>query len=104
MNINLLKEAWDKVQFDYVCKNKSTSCMSYGCKECLNSIIKKALEKQMPQEPNTDSAPYNNTKNSIKVNVCPNCDEMIEEAWDYCPYCGQKIKWEQNENEIIRIN
>ena len=33
---------------------------------------------------------------------CGNCDESIEEAhfyhsWNYCPYCGEKIDWPEDE-------
>lgn len=30
---------------------------------------------------------------------CPNCNEEIEIHTNYCPYCGQKLDWKQNENE-----
>lgn len=30
---------------------------------------------------------------------CPNCNKEIEIHTNYCPYCGQKLSWKQNENE-----
>ena len=35
---------------------------------------------------------------------CPNCKSIVkqsfyEEEVNYCPYCGQKLSWKQNENE-----
>lgn len=26
---------------------------------------------------------------------CPICGNTVEENFDYCPYCGQRIKWEE---------
>ena len=33
---------------------------------------------------------------------CGNCGKSVEEAhfyksWNYCPYCGEKIDWEEDE-------
>lgn len=30
---------------------------------------------------------------------CPKCDKEIQIHTNYCPYCGQKLSWKQNENE-----
>ena len=30
---------------------------------------------------------------------CPNCNKEIQIHTNYCPYCGQKLSWKQNENE-----
>ena len=30
---------------------------------------------------------------------CPKCNKEIEIHTNYCPYCGQKLSWKQNENE-----
>ena len=36
---------------------------------------------------------------------CGNCGRSVEQArfyksWNYCPYCGEKIDWEKDEDEI----
>lgn len=53
-----------------------------------------ALERQIPQLVDTDFLPYNNTEDSIEVGVCPECAECLDPEWDYCPSCGQRIRWE----------
>ena len=30
---------------------------------------------------------------------CPKCNKEIQIHTNYCPYCGQKLSWKQNENE-----
>ena len=30
---------------------------------------------------------------------CPKCNKEIQIHTNYCPYCGQKLDWKQNENE-----
>lgn len=35
------------------------------------------------------------------IACCGNCERSVEEArfyksWNYCPYCGEKIDWEED--------
>jgi exosome complex RNA-binding protein Csl4 len=35
---------------------------------------------------------------------CGNCDKCIEQGhyykeWNYCPYCGEKIDWEDEDED-----
>lgn len=37
-----------------------------------------------------------------KYACCGNCDRNIDQArfykeWNYCPYCGEKIDWEEED-------
>ena len=37
-----------------------------------------------------------------KIACCGNCNRSIEQArfyqsWNYCPYCGEKIDWPEEE-------
>lgn len=25
---------------------------------------------------------------------CPACEEQLDERYDYCPHCGQSLKWD----------
>lgn len=51
-----------------------------------------ALEKQKPLRPGPDELDPINTNRIIKP--CGNCGEELKTVlWDYCPWCGQKIKW-----------
>ena len=49
--------------------------------------------------------PYENGEHQTETIYahCGNCGESIEEAhfyhsWNFCPYCGEKIDWPENEN------
>ena len=28
-------------------------------------------------------------------NVCSNCNGHLIHKWNYCPYCGRKVKWSE---------
>ena len=30
---------------------------------------------------------------------CPSCDIVVDRDMKYCPYCGQKLKWEEADDE-----
>ena len=63
-------------------------------KEMCNMSIK-ALEKQIPKKPYIEEQDYGNAY------VCTICETFIHYVdddeehlrFDYCPSCGQKIKW-----------
>ena len=55
----------------------------------------------------TIESPYPNEIGEHKLHgtiaCCGNCGSSVEQArfykeWNYCPYCGEKIDWEE-ENE-----
>ena len=48
----------------------------------------KALEKQLPQK----GIPLNSAKNHNFVE-CGVCNKDMGMYYQYCPHCGQKIKW-----------
>lgn len=76
-----------------VCKD----CNLYPCNSDVASIIIGALEKQIPEEPFLSGDGYWNGELVYDTWECPNCDKSYEldyEEYDYCPNCGQKIKWE----------
>lgn len=59
--------------------------------------IKEALEKQIPKEPYFEGDGYYNSNLVYDTWRCPNCDSKYEIEFDeheYCPICGQAIKWE----------
>ena len=33
----------------------------------------------------------------VHASICPSCHEELSESgrelWDYCPFCGRRIKW-----------
>ena len=51
-----------------------------------------ALEKQMPMETGPDELGIS-ARNPV-ITPCGNCGtELTDRMWDFCPWCGQKIKW-----------
>lgn len=56
-----------------------------------------ALKKQVPTEPYYSGDGYFNGELVYDTWQCPNCGEYYEvdyDTFDYCPNCGQRIKWE----------
>lgn len=53
--------------------------------------LKKLVEKATPKKPR-----LNNKYNEQGLYLCPNCSNDLEYDFDYCPKCGQAIKWEEN--------
>lgn len=67
--------------------------------ETLNMAIS-ALKKQIPKKPHFEGDGYWNGELVYDTWVCPNCDTDYEVEADkhkYCPNCGQKIDWSEEE-------
>ena len=79
------------------CQKCETQCSDF-------MVIEKAieaLEKQMPKKPKrTDAYPHRN--------YCPKCfftffyngdnaEKWVGELFNYCPECGQRVDWSDNE-------
>lgn len=60
-----------------------------------------ALEKQIPKKPTYEGDGYAPDGTFIYDTwICPCCDERYEVDYDdyaYCPNCGQKIDWSDEE-------
>ena len=57
-------------------------------------IAIKALEKQVPKEPNYEGDGYWDGELVYDTWICPNCGKYYEVDYDdykYCPECGQAI-------------
>lgn len=50
-----------------------------------------ALMKQIPIRPVGHQNMYNDTPDW--TDHCPNCGMELNQAEDYCHFCGQKLKW-----------
>ena len=53
-----------------------------------------ALERQMPKDIDQGYVyDFHNPKKKVYYMNCPECEESIEnEYWEYCPWCGQKLR------------
>lgn len=61
---------------------------------------KVALEKQIPKSPDYEGDGYSNGQLVYDTWVCPCCGQTYEVDYDdyeYCPKCGQKIDWSDEE-------
>lgn len=79
--------------------------------DCENLVRKKnilqkaieALEKQTPRKPDFIADGYADGVLVYDTWLCPNCEQAYEveyDKYDFCPRCGQKIDWsEQNDEE-----
>lgn len=67
----------------------------------LYSISIEALKKQLPEKPTLEGDGYDPEGNIILDEwLCPHCNTRYEVDYDryfYCPNCGQKIKWSEED-------
>lgn len=75
-----------------VCGNTAHSCKSDYIKLAI-----KALEKQVAKKPSFEGDGYDPDGNLVYDTwICPSCEKHYEvdyEEYDYCPSCGQRIDW-----------
>ena len=94
-------KAIEVLQTEKLCV-KSVDCLREECKSCnlvmpehdvLEAYDKaiEALEKQEPMRPNEPELGIF-PRHPI-ITPCGNCGEELKDLfWDYCPWCGQRIK------------
>ena len=92
----------NKEAIDCIKKNKPTSGF-YMLQESVDMAIK-ALEKQVAKKPSFEGDGYDPDGNLVYDTwICPCCEKHYEvdyEEYDYCPSCGQRIDWsEEQEGE-----
>ena len=59
-----------------------------------------ALEKQQPEQPQLWGDGYSDGELVYDMWNCPRCNKEYEvdsDRYDYCPNCGQRIAWEDDE-------
>lgn len=69
-------------------------CGRYEEKIAICKTAIKALEKQLPKKPVLKRNAYGG------ISVCPICG--ASDYGKYCRQCGQRINWEEEENECTR--
>lgn len=60
------------------------------------------VEKQTAQTPNFEGDGYSDGQIVYDIWICPGCGEHYEvdyDKYEYCPICGQKISWDNQEKE-----
>ena len=66
-------------------------------------IAIEALEKQVPKKPTYDGDGYAPDGTFVFDEwLCPNCNSRYEvdyDNYDYCPNCGQKIDWSEENGD-----
>lgn len=61
-----------------------------------------AVAKQTAQTPDFDGDGYSDGQTVYDTWICPGCGEHYEIDYDkykYCPHCGQKVSWDDWDNE-----
>lgn len=61
-----------------------------------------AIEKQKAQTPDFEGDGYSDGELVYDTWICPGCGENYEvdyDKYEYCPNCGQKISWDDWEDE-----
>lgn len=60
-----------------------------------------AMEKQTPKRPDYEGDGYADGQLVYDTWICPCCGKHYEvdyDNYDYCPYCGQKLRWRELES------
>lgn len=64
--------------------------------------VRKAVSKQIPKKPTYEGDGYDRHRELIYDTwICPNCEAAYEvdyDHYDYCPKCGQRIDWTEEED------
>lgn len=83
------------------CFGNDTECAFYlnklgKCNNCALNTAKEALEKQIPKKPqNTRRFLIGTSAGAIKNCIC--CGHEVFEKFAFCPNCGQRQDWSEEE-------
>lgn len=61
---------------------------------------REAVEKRTPKRPDYEGDGYADGQLVYDTWICPRCGKHYEvdcDEYDYCPYCGQKLNWRDEE-------
>jgi DNA-directed RNA polymerase subunit RPC12/RpoP len=78
--------------------------------DLLEELVDKATPKKVIKETIYDAYDLNDRSIDFEYEIikCPNCNfHLVDETerwdfedWDYCPNCGQKLDWSEENGEI----
>lgn len=78
-----------------------SSAMGFDITSGQCDLIIEALEKQLAKKPTLEGDGYDPEGKIISDEwLCPHCNTRYEVDYDryfYCPNCGQKIKWSEED-------
>lgn len=72
-----------------------------GCNGIVKEMntLKELVERATPKKPSFEGDGYaDNGEIDYDTWVCPNCETKYEvdyQEYDYCPNCGQALRWEK---------
>lgn len=85
-----------KIDFEKCIKSGVDQAMK-DCELTIGMTLKEAVEKQVAKKPSFEGDGYDPDGNLVYDTwICPCCEKHYEvdyEEYDYCPSCGQKIDW-----------
>ena len=54
-------------------------------------VIRLRNRRGIPTKVNNQSSSFQ----GAVVGDCPECDAPLHGGWEFCPWCGQALKWEE---------
>ena len=85
-----------KIDFEECIKSGVDQAMK-DCELTIGMTLKEAVEKQVAKKPSFEGDGYDPDGNLVYDTwICPCCEKHYEvdyEEYDYCPSCGQRIDW-----------
>lgn len=97
---NKYQEALDKVKHYGVSKGAPVLLTYEKEVDLLQKLVNKETPVKLPREADG----YWDGELVYDTAICPNCENEFdiecEEEYRYCPYCGQKLDWSVDEDEL----
>lgn len=57
---------------------------------CVDKMLRDALELLKEQEPVKPNVRW---VKGVSGGTCPKCLDWVQRSYNYCPFCGQAVKW-----------
>lgn len=78
---------------------KEIKCDTDDYEEALDEVKTTIKEDITPSDFKYSWDHMTDDEQSIIVNCCGECENEIEDDWNYCPYCGSYINRDDDESE-----
>lgn len=91
-----IKEIKNAIKRFKICLNVCDDCMTCGEHDEALEVALEALEKQIPKKAvNVNYKRDFNGSIIVKRGNCPICNDEVNNVYNYCIECGQKIDWSE---------